>query len=65
MTNANKMEQLLEGLKMIGGWQLDVIQDSGLEIDELEYMAEHVSDLDDFAKKIEDGDYRIYLNITP
>lgn len=61
MTNTSKMEQLLEGLKMIGGWQLDVIQDSGLEIDELEYMAEHVSDLDDFAKKIEDGDYRIYL----
>jgi antirestriction protein len=61
MTNANKMEQLLEGLKMIGGWQLDVIQDSGLEIDELEYMAEHVSDLDELAKMIEDGDYRIYL----
>lgn len=60
MTNVSKMEQLLEGLKMIGGWQLDVIEDSGLDIDELEYMAEHAHDLDELAKMIEDGDYRIY-----
>jgi antirestriction protein len=60
MTNLTKMEQLLEGLKMIGGWQLEVIENAGLETDELEYIAEHVSDLDEFAKKIEDNDYRIY-----
>jgi antirestriction protein len=60
MTNLTKMEQLLEGLKMIGGWQLEVIENAGLETDELEYIAEHVSDLDEFAKKIEDNDYRVY-----
>jgi antirestriction protein len=60
MTKLTKMEQLLEGLKMIGGWQYDVITDSGLEIDELEYIQDHSYDLDEFAKKIEDGDYRLY-----
>jgi antirestriction protein len=60
MTNLTKMEQLLEGLKMIGSWQLEVIENAGLEMDELEYIAEHVSDLDELAKKIEDNDYRVY-----
>lgn len=54
------MTNLLEGLKLTGGWQYDVLNESGLEIDELEYIMEHCSDLDELAKKIEDNDYRIY-----
>lgn len=59
-TTKTGMEQLLESLEFIGGWQWDVINDAGLEIDELEYIKDYCDDLDDFAKKIEDQDYRIY-----
>lgn len=53
-----KMEQLLVGLELVGGWQFDVLADVDTEI--LEVLADHAGDLDALAQLVENQEYTIY-----